>query len=52
MILDQAIGTWILGIVILGVTDKNNISPESNIAPIIIGLCVTVCSLSFGITSG
>ena len=50
-IFDQFLGTWILLVVIFSMTDEKNGS-LGNLNPVLIGICVIVIGLSFGITSG
>ena len=50
-IFDQFLGTWILLVVIFAMTDEKNGS-VGNLNPVLIGICVIVIGLSFGITSG
>ena len=50
-IFDQFLGTWILLVVIFSMTDERNGS-LGNLNPVLIGICVIVIGLSFGITSG
>ena len=48
---DQFLGTWILLVVIFAMIDEKNGS-VGNLNPVLIGICVIVIGLSFGITSG
>jgi len=48
---DQALGTFILVMVIFAVTDDKNTSP-GNAAPILIGLAACVVGLSYGVNGG
>ena len=50
-IFDQFLGTWILLVVIFAMIDEKNGS-VGNLNPVLIGICVIVIGLSFGITSG
>jgi len=50
--MDQMLGTAMLLIIILAVTDKENMKMESSMVPISIGLGLTAIHLSFGLTAG
>jgi MIP family channel proteins len=50
--IDQVVGTAILMLVILGITDARNAPPASGMAPLIVGLLVTVIGMSFGFNAG
>ncbi len=50
--LDQVIGTAILLFLIAAVTDKENLTPGSNLAPVVIGLIVVAIGMSFGALHG
>jgi glycerol uptake facilitator protein len=45
---DQILGTALLLIVILAVTDERNMAPTGNLSPILVGLGVVVIGMSFG----
>jgi glycerol uptake facilitator protein len=45
---DQILGTALLLIVILAVTDERNMAPTSNLSPLFVGLGVVVIGMSFG----
>jgi glycerol uptake facilitator protein len=46
--LDQVIGTALLVLLVLAVTDEFNMPPGANVAPLIIGLIVVAIGMSFG----
>jgi glycerol uptake facilitator protein len=46
--LDQTIGTALLLLMILAVTDERNQPPAANLAPVVIGLIVVAIGISFG----
>ncbi len=46
--LDQTIGTALLLLMILAVTDERNSPPAANLAPVVIGLIVVAIGISFG----
>jgi len=50
--MDQMLGTAILLIIILAVTDNNNMKISSSLVPLSIGLGLTTIHLSFGLNSG
>ncbi len=45
---DQVIGTALLMLLIFAVGDEGNLPPQSNLAPLIIGLIVVAIGMSFG----
>jgi glycerol uptake facilitator protein len=45
---DQILGTALLMLVILAVTDRRNLAPSGNISPVLVGLSVVVIGMSFG----
>ncbi len=47
-LLDQTIGTALLLLMILAVTDERNQPPAANLAPLVIGLIVVAIGISFG----
>ena len=49
---DQIIGTAILMLVILAITDIRNTSPGVNLAPLIIGLLVVAIGMAWGTNAG
>ena len=51
-LIDQFVGTAILMLVVLAVTDARNAPPASGMAPLIIGLLVAVIGMSFGFNTG
>jgi glycerol uptake facilitator protein len=46
--LDQVIGTALLLLLILAITDEFNVPPGANLAPLMIGLVVVAIGMSFG----
>jgi glycerol uptake facilitator protein len=48
----EIIGTAMLVLLVLAITDARNTAPESNLAPFIIGLAVVVIGMSLGALSG
>lgn len=49
---DQVVGTAILMMVILGITDARNTPPAPGMAPLIVGLLVVAIGMSFGFNAG
>jgi glycerol uptake facilitator protein len=47
-LLDQIIGTGLLLLLILAITDEFNMPPGANLAPLMIGLVVVAIGISFG----
>lgn len=50
--LDQVIGTALLLLLILAITDERNMPPGANLAPLMIGLVVVAIGMSFGAMHG
>ena len=50
--LDQVVGTALLLLLILAITDERNMPPGSNLAPLMIGLVVVAIGMSFGAMHG
>jgi glycerol uptake facilitator protein len=46
--LDQVIGTALLVLLVLAITDELNVPPGANLAPLMIGLVVVAIGMSFG----
>lgn len=46
--LDQVIGTALLLLLILAITDERNMPPGSNLAPLMVGLIVVAIGMAFG----
>jgi MIP family channel proteins len=51
-LIDQIVGTALLVLVILAVTDLNNTAPSPTLAPVAIGLLVVLIGMTFGFNSG
>ncbi|MDQ6699856.1 MAG: aquaporin family protein [Acidobacteriota bacterium] len=47
-LLDQTIGTALLLLMILAITDERNMQPGSNLGPLLVGLVVVAIGMSFG----
>lgn len=50
--IDQVIGTALLLLLILAVTDERNSPPSANLAPVVIGMIVVVIGMAFGALHG
>ena len=50
--LDQVLGTALLLLLILAITDERNSPPAANLAPVVIGLVVVVIGMAFGALHG
>lgn len=51
-LVDQIVGTALLMLVIMAIGDTRNLAPTGNVAPILVGLLVTVIGMSFGLNAG
>ena len=51
-VVDQFVGTALLMLVVLAISDARNAPPTSGMAPLIVGLLVVVIGMSFGFNSG
>src|SRR5829696_6510640 len=51
-IIDQFVGTAILMLVVLAISDARNAPPAAGMAPLIVGLLVVVIGMSFGFNAG
>ena len=51
-LIDQIVGTALLLLCIFGLSDKKNISPESNLAPLLVGCIVFLIGMTFGSNCG
>ena len=52
MLFDQIVGTWILCMTVLSVTDPKNAVEGGPLAPLIIGWSATGIGMSFGAGAG
>jgi len=50
--IDQVVGTAILIMVILGITDSRNAPAPAGLAPVVVGLLVVGIGMAFGVNSG
>ncbi|HVL67542.1 MAG TPA: MIP family channel protein [Vicinamibacterales bacterium] len=50
--IDQVVGTGLLMLVVLAITDARNAPPAAGMAPLIVGLLVAVIGMSFGYNAG
>lgn len=50
--IDQFVGTALLMLVVLAISDARNAPPAAGMAPLIVGLLVVVIGMSFGFNSG
>lgn len=51
-VIDQIVGTGILMMVVMAISDARNAPPTSGMAPLIVGLLVAVIGMSFGFNAG
>jgi len=51
-LVDQIVGTALLMLLILAITDSRNTAPTGNVAPLIVGLLVVVIGMCYGFNSG
>ncbi len=51
-LLDQVIGTFFLVLFVLAISDNLNLSPTSNMGPLMVGLAVAAIGMSFGVDAG
>jgi MIP family channel proteins len=51
-LVDQVVGTALLILVILAVTDSQNTAPSSTLAPVVVGLLVVLIGMTFGFNCG
>lgn len=49
---DQIVGTFMLVLVIFGLSDQKNTAPASNLAPLIVGATVVLIGMAFGFNAG
>ncbi len=50
--IDQVVGTGFLIIFVLALTDRLNLPPRANLAPLLVGLAVAAIGMSFGANAG
>jgi len=50
--LDEAVGTFLLVLVVFAISDEFNIAPQSNMGPLIVGVIVAGVGASFGANTG
>ncbi len=50
--IDQVVGTAVLLLLIFAISDTKNLAPDSKIAPVVVGLIVTVIGMTFGYNAG
>ena len=51
-LVDQIVGTALLILVIFALTDRDNLAPESALAPVLFGALVVVIGMTFGFNAG
>jgi len=51
-LIDQVVGTALLILVILAVTDSQNTAPSPTLAPVLVGLLVVLIGMTFGFNCG
>jgi MIP family channel proteins len=51
-LIDQVVGTALLVLAILAVTDSRNLAPSPTLAPVVIGLLVVLIGMTFGFNCG
>jgi len=51
-LIDQIVDTALLMVVILAIGDNRNLAPTGNLAPVLVGMLVTVIGMSFGFNAG
>jgi MIP family channel proteins len=49
---DQVVGTGMLMLVVLAVSDQRNMSLATSLGPIVVGACVTVIGMTYGLNAG
>lgn len=50
--LDQIVGTFLLVLVIFGLSDQKNTAPDSKLAPLLVGATVVLIGMTFGFNAG
>ncbi|MFT2095864.1 MIP/aquaporin family protein [Acidiphilium multivorum] len=51
-LIDQIIGTFFLLLFVLAISDNLNLSPTSNMGPLMVGLAVAAIGMSYGVDAG
>jgi MIP family channel proteins len=51
-LIDQIVGTALLLLLIFAITDAKNLAPDPKLAPVVVGLIVTVIGMTFGYNAG
>jgi MIP family channel proteins len=51
-LVDQIVGTALLLLMIFAISDAKNLAPDPKVAPIVVGLVVTVIGMTFGYNAG
>jgi MIP family channel proteins len=51
-LVDQVVGTGLLLLVLFGLADTRNVAPEPRLAPVLVGLLVTLIGMTFGFNAG
>jgi len=51
-LVDQIVGTALLLLMIFAISDAKNLAPDPKIAPLVVGLLVTVIGMTFGYNAG
>jgi MIP family channel proteins len=51
-LVDQIVGTALLVLVVFALSDSRNLTPQSNLGPLIVGLLVMVIGMAYGLNAG